>query len=119
MDIIKVADKIEAYIEQIEKCKDALRTRSDARAEAIGAYEKQLGITIMKLKNGIEFTLDDTTIKEPPVTITERVARAICFQEKITMEQTETEYKNLTKGIDAFMACLNGWQSIYKHLPEK
>ena len=119
MEIIAVANEIENRIKMLETGRKQLQIRSARRADTIGQYEKVLGVTIMRLKNGVEFTLDDVEISNPPATITERIARAICFQAKIDMEQAETEYKNAVKGLECIQAELNGYQSIFRFLDSK
>lgn len=114
-----VADQIEAKIKLLEAGRKELQSRSDKRAKAIGDYERILGLIMMKLNNGIEYTLDGVKIQNPPATITEKIARAICYQSKINMEKADTEYKLAIKAMDALQAELNGWQSINKFLAEK
>jgi len=119
MEIIEIAEEIERHIKLLEVGRKDLQRRSDKRADAIGAYEKQIGITMMKLKNGISFILEDVEIINPPTTTTEKIARAICFKEKIDMEKADTEYKLAVKGLDCIQAELNGYQSINRHLSSK
>ena len=119
MELIDVANKIEEKIMLLESGRKLLQPRAESRANTIGAYEKKLGIVIMQLKNGIKFNLDGVDIENPQTTIVEKVARSICFQEKIDMELAEAEYKNAVKGLDCIMAELNGHQSINRHLDRR
>ena len=116
MEILKVAEDIERTIGQLKAGRLQLGPRAQNRAETIGRYEKNLGITMMKLRNGVKFVLDNVEVFDPPATCIEKIARAICFQEKIDMELADTQYKNASKGLDCLRAELNGYQSINRHL---
>lgn len=118
LDLIEVADAIEDKINLLDRSLPELIARAKRKADTIGAYEKRLAIVMMQLRNGVEFTLDGKTVKDPPATLTEKIARGICFQEKIDMELSESAYKNAIKGLDVTTAQLNGYQSINRHLKD-
>jgi hypothetical protein len=119
MDVIKVSTEIEHKIAELEKGRQLLQGRAERKAQTIAHYDKRLSIVIIQLKNGVEFIMDEQAIKDPPATFTEKIARGICWQERLDMEQAEAEYKNAVVGMDALMAALNGWQSINRHLETK
>lgn len=120
MDVISTKQKIEGRINKLQEAitrvensdqiEDAIKKMSNAK----GAYERAMAITMINLKNGVELELDGEKIKNPGATMTEKIARGICFQEKIDMELAEAELKGLMKKIDIVMAQLNGYQSINK-----
>ena len=118
MELIEVAQNIRESIRLLGIGRKGLRDRSEARANAIGNYEKEVGLTIMKLKNGVAFEIDGEKITNPPATLTEKIARAICYKSKIDSERADTEYKLAMKGLDVLQAELNGWQSINRHLKD-
>ena len=118
MELKNVQDAIREYIGELKKGRKELQRRADRKAETIGGYERVLAKTIMTLRNGVEMELDGERIKDPPATTTERIARGICFQAKIDMEQADAEYKNAIEGMRAIQAELNGWQSIGRHQDE-
>jgi len=119
MEITKVANEIENKINQIEQDSKHLKSRAEAKAETIGIYEKVLAKCLIGLKNGKQYTLEGEIIQNPPATITEKIAKGLCWQEKIEMDKAETLYKNTIEWLRCLQAELNGWQSIYRHLSDK
>jgi len=117
-EILQIAQQIQSKITLLEKGRLLLSERADAKATTMGMYDKKLAVTIMKLKNGVEMTLEDETIKDPPTTIVDKIARGICYQEKIDMELATAQYKNATEGLSCIQAELNGLQSKNKYLSE-
>lgn len=116
MDVIKTRDAIESLINQLEKAKAQIKDRGKRKAETLAEYDKQLAITIIKLKNGVKFKLGDVETMDMPATIIEKTAKGICFQEKLDMETADAEYKSLITYIEVTEAQLNGFQSINRHL---
>ena len=53
-----------------------------------------------------------------PVTIIEKVARGICWQELLQKDKTEAEYLNGIIGIQSLLGELSALQSIFKHQEE-
>ena len=119
MEILKVADEIQKKIAELEKAKNHLRERSEKKAETSAEYDKAMAISIMKLRNGVELDLEGEKIKDPPATIIEKIAKGICFKEKLEMEKADAEYKSLITYISTVESQLNGWQSINRYLQEK
>jgi len=119
MEIVKIANKIVEKIGTLEMGRDLLKDKATDKAETIATYEKALAVTIIRLKNGAEFEIDGHKVKNPLATIMEKIAKGICYQEKLDMELAEASYKNAIVGMAAIQAELNGYQSIFKHLEEK
>uniref|UniRef100_A0A6M3IR31 Uncharacterized protein n=1 Tax=viral metagenome TaxID=1070528 RepID=A0A6M3IR31_9ZZZZ len=119
MEIVEIAKMIEAKIKSLELGREILKEYAQEKAETIGTYDKAMAKTIIALKNGAEFNLDGHVVKNPLTTVTERIARGICFQEKIDMELAEAKYKNAIVGMSAISSELNGYQSIFRHLEER
>ena len=117
--VVQVAEEIQKKINELESAKKFLKQRSDSKAETSAAYDKAVALTIIKLRNGQELTLEGERIIEPPATILEKIARGICYKEKLEMEKAEAEYKSLITYISTVESQLNGWQSINRHLQEK
>ena len=118
MELSKISNEIEKRIRLLEVGRKALQDRAQRKADTIGEYEKELSKTIMRLRNGDELECDGQWIKDPPVTIIEKIARGICFREKINMELADAEYRNAIEGMKSIQAELNGFQSIYRHQDE-
>ncbi|KKM95941.1 hypothetical protein LCGC14_1183120 [marine sediment metagenome] len=119
MEIVNIAQEIEKKVKALELGRDILKEYAHNKANTIGEYEKKIAITLIKLRNGTEFELDGAKIKNPPVSIMEKIAKGICFQGKIDMEVAEAEYKNGIVGMSAISSELNGYQSIFRHLEQK
>jgi len=119
MEILKVAEQIEIKIKTLEKGRTLLQERAENKAKSIAEYEKQLAKILIKLRNGVAFDLDGEKIKDPPASYTERIAKGLCYKEKIAMDLAESEYKNAIEGLRCIEAELNGWQSINRYLQEK
>ena len=116
MEIVEVANQIQTKIRQLELGRDIIKERAREKAEAIGEYEKEIAKTLIGLKNGKEFILEGETIKNPPASITEKIARGICYQEKINAEMKDAEYRNAVIGMQAIESEMNAYQSIFRHL---
>ena len=119
MELYQVATKIEEKIKTLELGREVLKERAEEKARTISNYDKQMAITLIKLKNGVEFDLDGNKVKNPLATISEKIAKGICFQEKLDMELGEAAYKNAIVGMQAISSELNAYQSIFRHLEEK
>jgi len=119
MEIIQIAEKIQDKIKLLEKARLILRKRAESKAEAVALYEKNLAKIIIQLKNSVAFTVDSQTIVNPPASVLEKIARGICFDEKLKLETAEALYKSIIVNIEAIKAELNGYQSIFRYLDEK
>jgi len=119
MDIITISNEIQNKITELGKATSQLRQRTDTKSEALAEYDKQLALVIMGLKNGKQFQLEGETIHNPLATVTEKIAKGICWEYKLKADKAETEYKSLITAIDSIKSQLNGYQSIYRHLEEK
>ena len=115
-DILSVSRKIQEKIKTLELGRSLLKERAEEKAYAVGEYEKQIAKTLIGLKNGKEYTLEGERIQNPPASTTEKIARGICFQEKINSELAETSYRNAVIGMQAIEAEINSWQSIFRYL---
>ena len=119
MDILSVSKDIETKIKSLELGREILRDRAEDKAQSISEYDKYMTLTLIKLKNGVEFDFEGEKIQKPPASIMEKIAKGICYQEKLNMELAEAQYKNAIVGMSAIQAELNGFQSIYRHLEQR
>lgn len=118
MDVISVATKIENKIKLLEIGRALIKERGIKKATLKGTYEKAIAITIMKLKNDVAFELEGVTVKSPAATVSEKIAKGICYQECIDLEIADSNYKAAIVGMSAIQAELNGYQSIFRYLDE-
>ena len=116
LDIITMQDKINSSIKELRSAWQTLKIRAEDKARTSGEYEKAISITIIKLKNGVEFEFEGKKILNPPVTIIEKIARGICFKEKIAMEQAEALYKNANVVCENIRTEINAYQSLLKFI---
>ena len=118
MDVIQIAKEIEKKIKLLESARGLLGGLAADKANAMANYDKNLAITIIKLRNGKAFVVDEETIKEPPTTLVEKIAKGICWESKLQADHAEAEYKLALSKLESVKAELNGYQSIYRHLDE-
>jgi hypothetical protein len=117
-DVITIAKMIFDKIKEIETERGYIGKLAQEKAKNIANYEKKLAITIISLKNGIEIELGGQKIKSPPVTIIEKIAKGICFEEKIAADLAEAKYKAHITKMECLMAEMNGLQSINRYLDQ-
>lgn len=118
-DILTNARKIETLINLIEEEIEKLDDASTMKANGIANYDRELAITILKLRNGMIKSMTDengdlVSIDNLPATLIIPVAKGICYKVSFDKEAGESEYKSVVTKIDARKAQLNGFQSINK-----
>lgn len=118
MNAQDVSISIQEIIKQLETAKKHIRERSEKKAETSAHYDKAITSVLIGLKNGKSYELDGVAIANPPASIMDKLARGICWQEKLNMDLAEAEYKSLLTGIEIAQSQLMGWQSIYKYQSE-
>ena len=114
--IIQISEEIQKKIKEIEDVRKTIRKRGEEKATAISEYEKAIAICLIGLKNGEEFELDGKVIKKPPASIMEKLAKGICWKEKLEMDKAEALYKSAIANMDAICAQLNAYQSLNRYL---
>lgn len=118
MEVQKTAVKILESISDLEKARKLLKERAEAKSRTIAEYDMQLAKTTIALRNGREFEIEGEIIKDPPVTIIDKIAKGICWKAKLEMEMAEASYKNNIVTLNAIQAILNAYQSINKYQSE-
>ncbi len=118
MELLKTSEEIRTKIDALEALKAELPGLSEEKAKTESDYEKAIAITIIRLINGGEFTLDEQKIKNPPNAMLDKIAKGICWQQKLNMDTADMKYRNTLKIVDITEAQLNGFQSINRHLSE-
>jgi len=116
MDLIDVTEKIKEKIRELDDQRNLLEEYSQTKAVTSAEYDKELAKTIILLKNGKEFDLDGVKILNPLTTITEKIAKGICWEQALNKDIAESKYKNQTELIEIIKAQLNGYQTIQRHL---
>jgi hypothetical protein len=118
-NIIRIVDEMDERIRLLGLARKELAPRARAKANCLANYDRAIARTLIQLKNGVPFIINDQEIKDPPASYAEKIARGICAKEKIESEYAEAEYKNAIVGIECIQAELNGLQSQFRHLDSK
>jgi hypothetical protein len=119
VELIQIKEEIEKKIRALELGRQVVTVRAEAKATAIAKLEKSLAVMVIRLKNLgsdeiVEFEGEE--IKgPPPTTLVERIAKGMCWKEKLEAEEAEGRYKAAISGMESLRAELNGLQSINKH----
>ena len=106
MEVLQVAKRIEGIISEIGKCRRQIESKGVARAKAISNYDMRIGIAVVTLKEEGKF----------PATLIEKIAKKICCTDREALEIAESNYKACISNLQALMAQLNGYQSIFRYL---
>jgi hypothetical protein len=114
IDISENAQHIFDSIQKLESLVDQLEEVANSKATAIMEYEKEIAVTIIKLRNGVIQKFEGQEIKSIPANLIHIVAKGICYRQGFDNELAECFYNKLNKQIDAARAILNGYQSIFK-----
>jgi hypothetical protein len=118
MDVITIAKRMNHRINALRLAREGLKSLAEAKALAISQYERELAVTILRIRNGMEVELDGYHITNPPVTIIEKIAKGKCWEKKLEMEKAEAFYKAEIVNMAALGAELNGYQSINKYIKD-
>ena len=118
MEIINIKDEIQKRIVALDTIRASVRERADAKAKAIAEYDKQIAIVLIQLKLGKPMGLDGKTIENTPTTLCEKIAKGICWNERLKMEQAIAWYNSANTNLEVVRTQLMGFQSILKYLDE-
>ena len=110
-----VAKLIEEKIRLLEQGRKRLEKDGFNKSETTALYDKALAVTLIRLKNGEALELDGVIIQSPPASTAEKIAKGLCYQEKINVELAEVTYKNTIVKIETIQQELNAYQSLYKN----
>ena len=116
MTPLEVAKEIEAKIHRLEDARKKLKTYAEDKAKTMVAYEREMAITIVGLKMGKSFFIEEEPVKCEQATNIKDVAKGICWKEALEFATAEALYKNCIVQIDAIQSEMNGWQSINRFL---
>lgn len=115
-DLLAVAKRIEGKITELEKGRELLRSVGEKEATLSAYYDKSIAVWTMKLLNGVPAELDGVKVVNPQKNQVGKLAKGLCFQEKIDMDLAKAEHKRIAQKLSCIKAELNALQSIYKHL---
>lgn len=116
MNTIDIANEIMKKIKQIDDIRAEIKQRGANKAKSESDYDKAVALTIIRLRNGVSMQLEGQTIQNPPVSNIDKIAKGICWQEKLAMEEAVALYKSAVTNLDAIQSQLNAYQSVNRHL---
>ena len=118
MELIELSQQIQDKIRTLELMRAELKNRATEKARSKASYEREVAITIVKLRNGVKMNIGGQEIENPPASVTEKIARGICWEECLAMDEADGLYKSLIVNLQVVQAELNGLQSINRFLKE-
>jgi hypothetical protein len=116
MDIIEISERIQGKISESEKIRGVIRDRISESARASAEYDKAIGKTMVQLGFGVEFIIDGVKTGKVIASNADKIAKAICWEQKLAMDTADGLLKSAMKNLDAVASELNGYQSIYRHI---
>ena len=117
MSVIEISLQIEQKIKLLESGRKIINERATKKAQAISDYERAIAVTILKLKNNQITEWDGQSLDSKlPANLIEKIAKGICWEEKLVVERAEGYYKAAVTGMHSIMAELNGLQSLNRHI---
>ena len=117
MEVMKVADQINARIKRLEELCKEIDDIGEEKANAIANYDVSLAVAMAKLARGKIGQVNGENLPESiPATVAKDYAKGLCRDERFKLENATNKYKGLLTKIEALEASLNGKQSIFRHL---
>ena len=117
-EIIDVSQAILEKIDEIEKLKKTHKDIIDRASEAMSSYDRELALTIVRLRNGVAIPIGDEIVKDPPALLIERLAKGIVWEKKLESDRLQGYLSGIKSNLMATQAQLNGLQSINRHLSD-
>ena len=122
MEVMKVADQINARIKRLGELCSEIDDIGEEKANAIANYDLSLAVAMAKLARGVINHIEvegSENVNLPdniPATVAKDYAKGLCREERFKLENATNKYKGLLTKIEAHEASLNGKQSIFRHL---
>jgi hypothetical protein len=116
IDVINLSDLIVGKIEELETERNKLCELGITKARDASNYDKKIAVVTLKLRNGIAGEFEGLKTIGVPVSIIDRIAKGMCYDEKLAVELSDAMYKSTLSNMNAIQAELNGYQSISRHL---
>jgi len=114
MEQMLISNEIMTRIRLLDKCIKELDVRAELRDSLNAKLDKDMAVVVLSLRNGKEFNLDGEVVKDPPVSVIDRIAKGICWEKSLERDRAESSYSNLLRGIDAVKTQINALQSLNK-----
>ena len=117
-ELIKIASLIQAKITLLSKGRTIIKERAIEKARSSSKYDKELALTIIRLKNGEKLELEGKTIENPVATISEKISKGIVWKEKLAMDEAEALYKASITNMNSLTTEVNALQSLLRIMDE-
>ncbi|MHC4890808.1 MAG: hypothetical protein ACYTEO_15240 [Planctomycetota bacterium] len=111
----QVKGYIEQIIAEIGKCRREIEDKGKKKAAATKAYDMHLAIALATLRQAENYELAGKTYASPPVSIMDKIAKGICAMHHEELILAETGYRACLANLEALLAQLNAYQSVYRH----
>ena len=118
LSMIDIANKILEKIKLMERERPKLDTLAREKAIKAAEYDKDIAICIMKMNAGKAMELEGETIKDPAKSMMEKLAKGLCWQQRMDADVAEANYKSQVQKLDCVKTEQYGYQGINKHLTE-
>lgn len=116
MEILQIAQAIQDKIDQLGVGLKKIDEAATKKATTLALCDKHLAVTILTLRNGKELELNGEKVKDPAISLIDKIAKGICYEYLLEAELADNMYKAITTKLNVIMAQLNGYQSIFRHL---
>jgi len=116
IEVVQMAEQIESACREIQRLSGQLDKLGQRQAEAAAEYDKAIAIALVKLKNGEEMDVFGMKVKSPPATTSEKIAKGLCYQERLNADLAESALKACQQKLRAAEAILSGRQSKNRYL---
>jgi len=116
MDTITLYQRINNASQEIQRLVNQLDSLGQEAAKAEAEYDKQMAITLVRLRNGEELDLYGIKIKDPPASTSERIAKGLCSEARYKATLADNALRACQTKLRATMAVLSGRQSQNKYL---
>lgn len=118
-DIVNIAEEINSKLKELYDCRKQLKSAGDRKAAMISAYDLEYAKVTINLRNGIVYKIGEVEIDNPPVSLIDKLARGICYKERLDLDVAENDYKSLSTTINCIQAEINALQTLYRHLDNR
>lgn len=118
MELLKTSEEMRVKMAKADDLIALLPSLSEEWAKKETNYKRELAKTIVGLRNGKTYHIEQIEISGIPTTVMQKVAEGICWKEQLEMDVSERTYKNTLESIRSNASNLNAVQSINRHLSE-
>jgi len=116
IEAVQMAEQIESACREIQRLSAQLETLGREAASAEAEYDKSLAVVLVKLRDGQEMDAFGITVKNPPATTSEKIAKGLCFKARFKAAMADHNLKACQMKLRAAMAILSGRQSKNRYL---